>query len=185
MLRRKRLARGVGRVLVAGTALLAGAAAAGCGGSAGALAPSRILRAHRGLHRISLLLVAGEDSAFGGFNFDGYGAGQMTVVVPLGWRVDVTCKNASNALTHSCAVVRGGARATRAGPVVFGAASPDRHGGLPIHSSATFSFLAARAGRYRIADLVTAHEADGDWDWLLVRRGATPAVRTSSSRSAS
>jgi hypothetical protein len=60
-------------------------------------------RAHRAVH---LTLLAGLGSANGGFNFDGYGRGELDVRVPLGWRVVVDCENRGG-LRHSCAIVRG------------------------------------------------------------------------------
>lgn len=170
--------------LVLASLLAAGAAVAGCGspGATVGLPPSQILRADAAARVVRLRLVASEDGAYGGFNFDGYGNGGMTVSVPVGWQVQVTCTNASTTFTHSCAVIEDAPIETSGARVVFGASTPDPTAGLPFAKTSRFSFVAYRPGRYRIACLVTAHEADGMWDWLVVRPGGSPSVRLGSAR---
>ena len=51
-----------------------------------------------------LTLIASWGSANGGLNFDGYSNGRMVVTVPLGWKVQITFSNQSDA-PHSAAVV--------------------------------------------------------------------------------
>jgi hypothetical protein len=101
------------------------------------------------------------------------------VVIPLGWRVEVTCKNASATLSHSCGIVADLPLSPFGAPVAFpGASSPNpKDGALPGVTN-RFSFLAAKAGTYRIACLVSGHEIDGMWDWLDVTRGGSPALHT-------
>jgi hypothetical protein len=135
-------------------------------------APARYLRwdaAHRTVH---LTLLAGLGGANGGFNFDGYGRGELLVVVPLGARVVVDCENRAT-LRHSCAIVRN-SLATR--PAFRGAASPSPRTGLAGGAKATFAFRATRAGSYRIACLVPGHEQARMWDVLDVRRVARPSI---------
>ena len=73
--------------------------------------PARFLR-FDAKHRTALVtLIAGYDSSNNGFNFDGYGRGELLVSVPLGWRVRVTCTNRAP-LPNSCAIVRGAGTAT-------------------------------------------------------------------------
>jgi hypothetical protein len=125
---------------------------------------------------VRLILIATYTNNYGGFNFDGYGAGEMTLRIPIGWTVDVTCKNDSTALTQSCAVVDLSISPT-GGPIAFaGANTPNPANGLAYGASATFSFVASKIGRYRVACLVSGHEADGMWDWLIVTPGGRPSV---------
>ena len=167
-------------VLGAALSFLASVGLAACGSTASArpLKAGQILRVDALTSTVGLRLDAGWTDADGGFNFDGFGLGAMTVSVPLGWTVEVTCRNNSTQFTHSCAVVRNVALSPAGGPVVFGAASHDPTTGLSYGSSATFSFRASKVGRYRIACLVTGHEADGMWDWFVVSSGGVPAVHT-------
>ena len=55
-------------------------------------------------HTVSVTIVAGETAADGGFNYNGYARGQMTVTVPLNWKVAVVFRNAS-AVPHSLEVL--------------------------------------------------------------------------------
>ena len=113
-------------------------------------------------------LVASLDSSNNGYNFDGYGRGELLVSVPRGWRVRVTCVN-HGTIPHSCAVVRGPMTVT---PAFRGAATPI----LPRGKTATFSFVASRIGSYRFACLVPGHEEARMWDVLEVTAGSKPSV---------
>ena len=124
---------------------------------------------------VMLRLVPGANGAFGGYNFNGYGRGAVLVDVPLGWRVTVRCINDVSGVRHSCAIVRDGGNATA--PVFPGATSPDPHVGLPPGHAAKFSFVAARAGAYRIACLIPYHETMGMWDGFAVSSSRRPSVR--------
>ena len=121
---------------------------------------------------VAVTLDAGDGSGNGGFNFDGYGRGELQVRVPLGWRVRVTCANRS-AMRVSCAVVRGPMTAE---PAFRGASTPDPVQGLDSGAKATFSFVASRAGSYRFASLVPGEEDARMWDVLEVARGGAPSI---------
>ncbi|HXY46138.1 MAG TPA: sulfocyanin-like copper-binding protein, partial [Acidimicrobiales bacterium] len=75
---------------------------ASCGSSGESVKTSSILTTEAATQTVHLLLVSSSTGADGGFNFDGYANGAMRVSVPVGWRVQVTCKNASAILSHSC-----------------------------------------------------------------------------------
>lgn len=117
-------------------------------------------------------MIAAYNDVYGGFNFNGYGKGEVLVEIPQGWRVDVRCINDSRSMRHSCALVRDLA----VSPAFPGAASPSPMGGLPPGGAAAFSFLAANRGTYRIVCLVPGHEQDGMWDVLDVTRSRRPNV---------
>jgi Sulfocyanin (SoxE) domain len=134
--------------------------------------PRSFLRWDAGRHVVRLTLLAGLGGANGGFNFDGYGRGELLVVVPLGARVVVDCEN-RGATRHSCAIVHG-SLATR--PAFRGAASPAPRVGLSPGARATFSFRATRIGSFRIACLVPGHEQARMWDVLDVKRVRRPSI---------
>jgi len=160
------------------TALL-GATLASCGSSGESVKTSSILTSNAGERTVRLLLISSSTGADGGFNFDGYGEGAMRVSVPLGWRVEVTCKNASATLSHSCAIVDDVPLSPYGAPLAFrGASTPEPKGGVQPGLSTSFSFVAARVGTYRIACLVSGHEIDGMWDWLTVTRAGRPSLTT-------
>ena len=134
--------------------------------------PRQFLAAGPGSKVVSLTLVAGWDSENNGFNFDGYGRGELLVTVPLGWRVHVLCVNRGG-MRHSCAVVKGPGTVQSA---FKGASVPDPTYGLQQGQRATFSFVASRAGSFRLACLVPGHEEARMWDVLEVTRSGKPSI---------
>src|SRR5215469_12535221 len=60
-------------------------------------APARLVR---------LDIVAGWNANDGALNFNGYFSGDATVVVPVGWTVDIAFKNNDGMLPHSLVVTR-------------------------------------------------------------------------------
>ena len=147
--------------------------------SATSFAPYAILQAHTRTRTAQLALDANATDAGGGFNFDGYGDGALTVSVPVGWTVQVSCNNGSTTISHSCAIVDDLPVSTTAPQLAFsGSSIPNPTEGLPLGGSASFTFVASRVGRYRITCLVPSHEADGMWDWFEVTAGGHPSVQT-------
>jgi hypothetical protein len=122
---------------------------------------------------VRLHLIPGYNGAYGGFNFNGYGKGEVLVSVPVGWRVTARCANVRSAARNSCAVVRGPGEVRPAFPH---AASTRPLLGLRSGATDTFSFIAAARGSYRLACLVPGHERAGEWDVLDVVRAARPSV---------
>jgi Sulfocyanin (SoxE) domain len=140
--------------------------------SSGRPDPHRFL-ASDATHRVAhLSLLAGLGSENNGFNFDGYGRGELFVTIPLGWRVVVTCENRGSR-RYSCAVVKN-SLSTR--PAFPGAASPTPIAGLAPGAKAIFSFRAIRTGSFRIASLVPGQEQARMWDVLEVVRGGKPSI---------
>jgi hypothetical protein len=113
--------------------------------------------------------VPGYNDAYNGFNFNGYGKGQVLVTVPRGWMVTVRCQNSRSDLRHSCAVVRGAGTSSPAFP---GAATTS----LAARASSSFTFTADALGTYRLACLVPHHEQAGEWDVLEVAAARRPSV---------
>jgi len=149
-------------------------AAAGCGTSGRKSEPLDRWLSFNARHRtVDLTLIPGWNNVYAGFNFNGYGKGQVLVQVPRGWRVVVRCSNTASSGRHSCAIVKGTEVTTPAFP---GAASPDPQAGLPPGHTASFSFEATRPGSYRIACLVPEHERAGMWDVLEIAPVRLPSV---------
>ena len=174
--RRAKLQRPTSRrsPIVVSALALAAAGGFGCGASPRVTEPlSAWLSLHPSAKTVSLRLIAAYNDVYDGFNFNGYGKGQVLVQVPRGWRVNVRCVNNSSSMRHSCAIVRGVSGRTPAFP---GAASPGSQYGLPPHHAASFSFLATRDGTYRIVCLVPGHEQAGMWDVFDVTQERSPAV---------
>jgi hypothetical protein len=152
-----------------------------CGSStpAAPLSHSAILQADSASRVVHLELAANETASFSGFNFDGYGGGAMRITVPLGWTVDVLCKNDSTTMAHSCAFVDDAPLTPFGGTIAFaGASTPNPVNGLGLGESSSFQFVASKVGTYRIACLVIGHESDGMWDWFDVTSGGLPSVHT-------
>jgi Sulfocyanin (SoxE) domain len=135
-------------------------------------APAQFLHVDAARKVASVTLVAGYNGENNGFNFDGYGRGELFVSVPRGWRVRITCTNRA-AISHSCAVVDGPMTVKPAFP---GAAVPHPILGLARGKTATFTFLASKTGSYRFACLVPGHEAARMWDVLVVTKGGKPSI---------
>jgi hypothetical protein len=57
-------------------------------------------------HRVRLDIVAGWNGANERLNFNGYAEGDATVVVPLGWTVDLAFKNDDERMPHSLVVTK-------------------------------------------------------------------------------
>lgn len=130
--------------------------------------PSQFLHVEAKRRTVIVTLVAGYNGENSGFNFDGYGRGELLVTVPRGWRVRIICTN-KGSIDHSCAVVRGPMTVT---PAFRDAATPI----LPRGSTTRFSFVASRTGSFRLACLVPGHEEARMYDVLEVTRGGKPAI---------
>ncbi len=126
-------------------AVTLGGVLASCGSGGEAVKTSSIITSDADFETVHLLLVSSSTGADGGFNFDGYGNGKMRIVIPRGWRVDVTCKNASAILSHSCAIVEDTPLSPQGAPLAFrGASTPAPTGGVGPGGSDSFSFVASR-----------------------------------------
>jgi hypothetical protein len=134
--------------------------------------PRQFLQVDARRRVVDVTLVAGYDSANNGFNFDGYGRGELMVTVPLRWQVRVTCINKAS-VRHSCAVVDGPMTTVPAFPHAT-VAQPLL--GLRRGQTAIFSFVATRLGPFRFACLVPGHEQAREWDLLEVVRGGKPSI---------
>ena len=117
---------------------------------------------------VNLKIVAG---AGRGFNFNGFSNGAMTITVPAGWAVTVSCTNEAPA-PHSCAVVAPGSSA----PAFANSATPNPTVGLAQGQSQSFTFTPDKPGTFRLACLVAGHEDAGMWDAFTVAAGGQPSI---------
>jgi hypothetical protein len=134
--------------------------------------PQRFLSASPAAKAVRLTMLAALGSSNNGFNFDGYGRGELIASVPKGWRVTVLFQNRGPRRT-SAAVVTGARSATLAFP---GAAVPDPIQGIASGGKSQFSFTAAHTGVFRIASLVPGQAEARMYAVLVVTRGGPPSI---------
>ena len=122
-------------------------------------------------HVVQWTVVAGGSGQNGGMNFDGYANGDMTLVVPIGWRVALKFQNAS-LMPHSAMVVPYGDRERAsfdASMLAFpGAETPNPSQGEPKGTQHELVFTASRVGTYALVCAVPGHALAGMWDKLVV-----------------
>jgi sulfocyanin len=128
-------------------------------------------------------IIAGKTQLDGGYNFNGYARGGMTVTVPLGWKVAIDFQNAAT-LAHSMEILPYMAAqppVPPATPAFPGAATKNLTAGLPKGTKTTVSFIANKPGTYELACGVPAHALAGMWEKFIVsaevkRPSVTPAA---------
>ena len=128
---------------------------------------------------VAFTLVAGGTDANGGFNFNGYSKGALTITVPVGRTVVIHYRNNSN-LRHSLDVIAyTGTQPDKApAPVFTGASTKDLVDGIGVGQQETLTFAARKAGKYEFLCGVLGHAQAGMWDNLVVSPTAkAPSVR--------
>jgi hypothetical protein len=134
--------------------------------------PRRFLAASPAAKRVRLTLIAGLGGANNGYNFDGYGRGELLVSVPRGWRVAVDFRNHASRRA-SAAVVTGARSAT----IPFrGASTAQPLQGVTPGGAERFSFTPTRMGTFRITSLVPGQAEARMYSVLLVTRGGRPSI---------
>lgn len=172
-----------GATMAIGLALGAGAMAGAAPAAAGV---SGLVRTLPGAHVARLLVRADSTGANAGLNFDGYAFGRLVFSVPQGWRVEIVFQNLAP-LPHSLVVEPWNEPSDlrRPSAAFAGAQTPDSYRGTGAHREATITFVASKAGRYRLACAVPGHRDLGMWDTLVVfprSRKATARVMTLGAR---
>jgi hypothetical protein len=127
-----------------------------------------------------LQLVAGYDGTNGAMNFNGGSHGRQRIVVPLGWRVDVTFLNKDGDMTHSAVVMPDvKPMPLEVPPPAFARASTTKlEEGFEEGGSDEMSFVADRAGDYIISCGVPGHGQGGEWIRFRVSKAAAaPSYR--------
>jgi len=64
------------------------------------------MKIEKSAHLVRLNIIAGWNANNGALNFNGYFSGDMTVVVPVAWTVDIAFKNTDGMLPHSLVVTK-------------------------------------------------------------------------------
>lgn len=124
---------------------------------------------------VRLLMVGSADGSNGTMNFNGYGNGDMTVVVPFGWKVAVEFQNKGlGALPHSLAVINEvNPLPIEGGVPAFPRALTNRLvPGMMAGTTDSFEFVANKEGRFLLFCGVTGHGVQGMWDYLVVSKEA-------------
>lgn len=134
-----------------------------------------------GKQSVRLRIVAAADGTNGTMNFNGYGNGEMSVIVPLGWTLRVAFENKGlAALPHSLVIIdqvtplpiEGGV------PAFPRALTVKLVAGLLAGETDSFEFVANKEGRFLFFCGVTGHGVAGMWDHLIVSREAKlPSVQ--------
>jgi sulfocyanin len=131
----------------------------------------------------TVTLIAAYNQVGGGFNFDGYNNGGLTITVPTGARVSVQFTNLAP-LPHS-AVITPYADHAKTGnfPLAFaGSATPNPTTGMAnLRKPEAFSFTASKAGMYAVVCGVPGHALAGMWIAFDVANVST-ATATASGR---
>ncbi len=132
---------------------------------------------------VQLLLVGAADATLGTMNYNGYGNGDMTIIIPFGWKVEVTFRNKGlGAIPHSLAIVNESiAMPLEGGIIAFPRATTVKLvPGLLAGEEDSFKFVANKEGRFLLFCGVTGHGIQGMWDYLIVSKEAkVPSVLVS------
>ena len=132
---------------------------------------------------VNLLLVGAADASLGTMNYNGYGNGDMTIIIPFGWKVKVTFRNKGlGAIPHSLAIVNETiAMPLEGGILAFPRATTVKLvPGLLAGEEDSFEFVANKEGRFLLFCGVTGHGIQGMWDYLIVSKEAkVPSVLVS------
>src|SRR5436189_4033329 len=134
-----------------------------------------------GKQSVRLLIVGSADGTNGTMNFNGYGNGEMQVIVPFGWTVHVDFENKGlAALPHSLAIID----PVTPLPIEDGVPAFPRAltvrlvPGLLAGETDWFEFVANKEGRFLFFCGVTGHGVAGMWDDLIVSKEAKrPSVQ--------
>ncbi len=121
-------------------------------------------------HTVRLRAVAGHNGVNESLNFNGAIRGSRTVVVPLGWSVDVEFRQEDEALAHSAlvAALHDPMPVDAPPPAFAGGATRRTTEGIIQGGTDAFAFAADRAGRYVIQCGVPGHAQAGMWIRLVV-----------------
>ena len=125
--------------------------------------------------KVEMDVVAGFNPNNNNWNFNGYYEGNMTVVVPKGWRVAIGFSNRDANFPHSLVVIAdpGGEddlppQAGREDVAISRAYSKSPIEGIFSNEQDTVAFTAAPAGDYLLYCGVPAHGLSGMWVYLTI-----------------
>lgn len=136
---------------------------------------------------VAFQIQMAENGNNGTLNFNGYGHGGMTLVVPLGWTVNMHVINAgAGAIPHSLEILPITESIPNQGsdPPAFGGAETNNLvDGMKVGQSDDLNFTADTAGKYWIFCGVPNHGVGGMYDYFVVSSSATaPSVKISAAK---
>ena len=136
------------------------------------------MTADAGAKKVTMDVTAGWNPNNGALNFNGYYKGGMTVVVPVGWTVDIKFLNHDGMLPHSLLVTK--AYKPDDMPQVAGVdkvavpraytVTPEQ--GLAPNGTDTLTFKTSTPGDFQWLCGVAAHATGGMWTSFRVEEGA-------------
>ena len=132
---------------------------------------------------VTLDIVAGQTPDINYWNFNGYGNGDITVVVPVGAEVTINFSNEDPNLAHSIGVASFSSNppaSLDATPVFEGAISSnptDMTASTMTGESETITFTAGQAGEYALACYIPGHAVSGMWIGFTVSDAGEAGVR--------
>lgn len=169
--------RRIGRTVVIAL-LWAGAARAQGSGRTTEIDPGWLI-SDAAARQVTFDVIAGYNGVNGALNFNGFADGELTVIVPLGWRVVMPFSNRDGVLPHSAQIIDD-VRPIPPGPVESAfqrAYSTKLAQGLAAGQTDVIRFRANRAGKFMIFCAVPGHGLAGMWIGLDVVEGAEPAMK--------
>ena len=128
---------------------------------------------------VNLTVVAAYNSVAGGFNFNGYNNGGLTITVPKGAKVVVAFTNKAP-LPHSVVITPYASRTLGSNfPLAFkGSSTPSPNDGKSnVSTPQVFSFTADKVGLYALVCGVPGHAVGGMWITFAVGDVSAPTVR--------
>jgi hypothetical protein len=124
-------------------------------------------------------LIAGLTGLNGALNFNGFRDGELTLVVPVGWKAEIAFRNHDGMLPHSAEVIapQRPLPTQPVSPAISRAFTLNLEKGLPPEGTDDMRFTATPAGEYLIFCGVPGHGAAGMWIRLRVSATAqTPEL---------
>jgi sulfocyanin len=115
-------------------------------------------------------LIAGLTGLNGALNFNGFRDGELTLVVPVGWKTEIAFRNHDGMLPHSAEVIapKQPLPTQPVSPAISRAFTLNLEKGLPPQGTDDMRFTATPAGEYLIFCGVPGHGAAGMWIRLRV-----------------
>ena len=155
----------------------------GCGTNAASSASSW-MQVNTATKTVKLTVDEGYNNTNGFLNFNGYAYGQMTVTVPLGYRVAVTVTN-DGGMPAEFGIYNANDNLVFQGSgdsVTEILGNPG--GGIFPGESETYRFVAAKPGTFMMANLIDripgkGQQDNGMWDTFRVVQGGAPGVSVS------
>jgi sulfocyanin len=130
-----------------------------------------------GAQKVTMDVVAGFNPNNSSWNFNGYYEGDMTVVVPEGWRVEITLSNGDGDVPHSLVVMADPGQdnlplqAGREQAAFARAYSKSPEQGISAGTQDTISFEADKTGDFLWFCGVPGHGQSGMWTRFTVGNG--------------